>query len=69
MFLWLHVIFLTHSNELFTSPCFHPFTTLDVILHCVILHVKVLPFGALLLEGWDGQRWKDHVNDQCAYGK
>ncbi|KAH8953575.1 hypothetical protein BDL97_08G034600 [Sphagnum fallax] len=37
-------------------------TTLDVITGCVILHVQeVLPFGILLLEGRDGQTWKNHV--------
>ncbi len=65
MFLWLHVFFLTQSNESSTLLCFHPFTTLDVIIHCVILHVKVLPLGVLLLEVWDGQRWKDQVQN-CA---
>jgi hypothetical protein len=41
-------------------------TILDVIVGCVILCVwKVLPFGVLLLEGRDGQTWKDHVHN-CA---
>jgi hypothetical protein len=36
-------------------------TTLDVIAGPVILCVqKVLPFK-ILLEGWDGQTWRDHV--------
>jgi len=39
-------------------------TTLDVITNHVILHVqKVLPFGILLLEGWNGQTWKNHVHN------
>ncbi len=33
---------------------------------CVIVCVeKVLPFGVLLLKGWDGQIWKDHERN-CA---
>jgi len=37
-----------------------------VIVGCVILHVwKFLPFIVLLLEGQDGQTWKDHVRN-CA---
>jgi hypothetical protein len=41
-------------------------TTLDVTARCVIISVqKVLPFGVLLLEGQDGQTWKDHVHN-CA---
>ncbi len=41
-------------------------TILDVIARHVILCVqKVLPSGMLLLEGWDGQTWKDHVRN-CA---
>jgi len=37
-------------------------TILDVTIGCVILCVqKVLPFAMLLLEGRDGQRWKDRV--------
>ncbi len=37
-------------------------TTLDVTTDRVILHVqKVLPFEIFLLEGQDGQTWKDHV--------
>jgi hypothetical protein len=37
-------------------------TTLDVTIGHVILRVqKVLPFEILLLEGQDGQTWKDHV--------
>ncbi len=33
---------------------------------CVIVCVdKVLPFGVLLLESWDGQIWKDHEQN-CA---
>jgi hypothetical protein len=40
--------------------------TLDVTIGCVILCMhKVLPFGVLLLEGRDGQTWKDHVRN-CA---
>ncbi len=36
--------------------------TLDVIVECVILRVrKVLPFKVLLLEGQNGQTWRDHV--------
>jgi hypothetical protein len=39
---------------------------LDVTIGRVILHVqKVLLFGLLLLEGQDGQTWKDHVPN-CA---
>jgi hypothetical protein len=39
---------------------------LDVIVGCVILRMwKVLPFRVLLLEGQDGQTWKDHVRN-CA---
>ncbi len=41
-------------------------TTLDVTARCVILHVqKVIPSKVLLLEGQDGQTWKDHVR-KCA---
>ncbi len=40
-------------------------TILDVTTRRVIIHVrKVLPFG-VLLEGRDGQTWKDHVHN-CA---
>ncbi len=36
----------------------------DVIMGCIILHVlKVLP-SKMLLQGQDGQTWKDHV---CNY--
>jgi len=43
-------------------------TTLDVTIGHVILHVqKVLPFGVLLLEGRDGQTWKDHVYNYAPY--
>ncbi len=39
-------------------------TMLDVIMKHVSFHVsKVLPFGVLLLEGRDSQKWKDHVRD------
>jgi hypothetical protein len=37
-------------------------TTLDVITWHIILRVQeVLPFKLLLLEGWDGKMWKDHM--------
>jgi hypothetical protein len=47
-------------------PTTNRLTTLDVNASRVILHVrKVLPSGMLLLEGQDGQTWKDHVHN-CA---
>jgi hypothetical protein len=39
---------------------------LDAIVRCVILQIQmVLPSNVFLLEGQDGQAWKNHVH-KCA---